>query len=380
MSNRRDFLKGTAAAGLGLGLGGLSVIGCSGDTEEVAAWGPQRPLRLLILGGTAFLGPAEVEYAVSRGHTVTLFNRGQTNPELFPDVEKLVGDRSVPDYESLVGREWDAVIDNSANVASWVRDAADVLKDSVGRYLFVSSISAYSDFSVPGMVEDGPVFTQEDYDETIASEAEGSAFGPNKAQAERDTLAAFGDRGCVVRPGLIVGPMDRSGRFTYWPVRIDRGGEVLAPGDGSDRAQIVDVRDLGRFLVHLMETNATGTFNATGPDYPMTMHQMLERVREAVPSDATLTWVDAAFLQEHEVGAWMEMPVWMAPGPEMAGFSSFNCQKAFDAGLTFRPVTVTARDTLAWWKSLPEDQQTMRTGIDPEKEAAVLAAWHARSG
>lgn len=381
MSNRRDFLKGTAAAGLGLSLGGLSVIGCSGDTEEVADWGPQRPLRLLILGGTSFLGPAEVEYAVSRGHTVTLFNRGQTNPELFPDVEKLVGDRSVPDYESLVGREWDAVIDNSANVASWVRDAADVLKDSVGRYLFVSSISAYSDFSASEMVEDGPVFTQEDYDEAIASGADfNSAFGPNKAQAERITLEAFGDRGCVVRPGLIVGPMDRSGRFTYWPVRIDRGGEVLAPGDGSDRAQIVDVRDLGRFLVHLMETNATGTFNATGPDYPMTMHQMLERVREAVPSDATLTWVDADFLQEHEVGAWMEMPVWMFPEPEMAGFSSFNCQKAFDAGLTFRPVTFTARDTLAWWKSLPEDQQTMRTGIDPEKEANVLAAWHARNG
>ncbi len=381
MSNRRDFLKGTAAVGLGLSLGGLSVIGCSREAEELPDYGPERPLRLLILGGTSFLGPAEVEYAVSRGHTVTLFNRGRTNPELFPDVEKLVGDRSVSDYESLVGREWDAVIDNSANVASWVSDAADVLKDSVGRYLFVSSISAYSDFSARRMVEDGPVFTQEDYDETIASGADfNSAFGPNKAQAERITLEAFGDRGCVVRPGLIVGPMDRSGRFTYWPVRIDRGGEVLAPGDGSDRAQIVDVRDLGRFLVHLMETRATGTFNATGPDHPMTMHQMLERVREAVPSNATLTWVDADFLREHEVGAWMEMPVWMFPEPDMAGFSSLNCQKAFDAGLTFRPVTITARDTLAWWKSLPEDQQTMRTGIDPEKEANVLAAWHARNG
>jgi 2'-hydroxyisoflavone reductase len=380
MSNRRDFLKGTAAAGVGLSLGGLSMIGCAGDAGETADSGPPRPLRILILGGTSFLGPAEVEYAQSRGHTVTLFNRGRTNPELFPDVEKLVGDRSVPDYESLVGREWDAVIDNSANVALWVQQASQVLKDTVGRYLFVSSISAYSDLNTPGMDENGPVFTREDYDEVIASEADfGTAFGPNKAQAERDTFETFGDRGVVVRPGLIVGPRDRSHRFGYWPVRIDRGGEVLCPGDGSSRAQIIDVRDLGRFLVHLVENEASGTYTATGPDYPMTMRQMLEGVREGVGSDATLTWVDADFLREHEVGAWMEMPVYQFPG-DGDGLLSANVDKAIAAGLTFRPLTETARDTLEWYNSLPEDQQTMRTGIDPEKEANILAAWHARSG
>ena len=392
MTSRREFLAGTAAAGVGLGLGGVPAPGQGGEglggssmaddpgagIQEVPK--AEKALRILILGGTAFLGPAEVEYALARGHTVTLFNRGRTNPHLFPDVEKLVGDRAVPDYESLVGREWDAVIDNSANVALWVQQAAEVLKDTVGRYLFVSSISAYSDMNLPGMDENGPVFTREDYDEAIASEAGmGAAFGPNKAQAERDTFEAFGERGLVVRPGLIVGPLDRSHRYGYWPVRMDRGGEVLCPGDGSSRAQIVDVRDLGQFLVHLVENEASGTYTATGPDYPMTMRQMLEGTREGVGSEATLTWVDADFMREHEVRPWGEMPVYQFPG-EGDGLLSTNVDKAIAAGLTFRPLTETARDTLEWFKSLPEDQQTMRTGIDPEKEANVLAAWHARSG
>jgi 2'-hydroxyisoflavone reductase len=393
MRSRREFLAGTAAAGMGLGLGGLpekldpaSVIrrGASGggapaERQEVAR--AKRPLRILILGGTAFLGPAEVEYALARGHTVTLFNRGRTNPHLFPDVEKLIGDRDVPDYSALEGREWDAVIDNSANVASWVRDATAVLRETAGRYLFVSSISAHKDNSIIGQTEDGPVFSKEEYDEAMASgEGMGVTFGPNKAQAERDTFEAFGARGIVVRPGLIVGPGDRSHRFTYWPVRIDRGGEVLAPGDGTDWAQIVDVRDLGQFLVHLVEEEASGTFLATGPEAPLTMAGMLYGIRAITASPVSFTWVDADFLREHEVGAWMEMPVWVYPSPEMRGFSSYDCSKAIAAGLSFRPLADTARATLDWWKSLPEDQQAMRTGIDPEKEARILREWHARSG
>jgi 2'-hydroxyisoflavone reductase len=341
----------------------------------------KQPLRILILGGTAFLGPAEVEYALARGHTLTLFNRGRTNPHLFPDVEKLVGDRATPDYSALTGREWDAVIDNSANVAKWVQDAVEILKDTAGRYLFVSSISAHKDNSIVGQTEDGPVFTQEDYDEVIASEADfGTAFGPNKAQAERDTFTAFGDRGIVVRPGLIVGPGDRSHRFTYWPVRIDRGGEVLAPGDGKDLTQIVDVRDLGAFLVRLVENEANGTYVATGPEAPLTMEEMLYGIRAATATPVSFTWVSSEFLQEHEVGAWMEMPCWMYPSEEMKGFSAYDCRKAFAAGLAFRPLADTTRDTLAWYYALPEEQQSMRTGIDPEKEARVLEAWHARSG
>lgn len=390
MASRREFLTGSAVAGLGLGLGAFSTLGCSGSEGDAGAGSrpdaqpailpAEESLRILILGGTAFLGPAQVEYALARGHTVTLFNRGRTNPHLFPDVEKLVGDRAEPDYSALEGREWDAVIDNSANVASWLDDATARLKDSAGRYLFVSSISAFKDNSALGMTEDGPVFTEEDYAEAVASGAgPGVAFGPNKAQAERLTFRAFGDRGIVVRPGLIVGPMDNSGRFTYWPVRIDRGGEVLAPGDGTDLTQIVDVRDLSQFMVHLLEQEATGTYNATGPESPLTMAEMLSAIRAVTSTPVTITWVEAEFLREHQVGAWMEMPCWVYPSPEMAGFSAYDCTKAINAGLAFRPLAETARDTLAWWKSLPEENQGLRTGIDPEKEANILRAWHARN-
>jgi 2'-hydroxyisoflavone reductase len=321
-----------------------------------------------------------VEYALARGHTVTLFNRGQTNPHLFPDVEKLVGDRAEPNLEALVGREWDAVIDNSANVASWLVDSANLLKDSVGRYLFVSSISAHKDNSIIGQTEEGPVFTQEEYAEAMASGAGmGATFGPNKAQAERETFEAFGDRGLVVRPGLIVGPMDNSHRFTYWPVRIDRGGEIVAPGDGSDWAQIVDVRDLSQFMVNLIEQEASGTYNATGPETPITLAGMLYGIRAITSSPVTFTWVDADFLQEHEVRGWMDMPLWVPPSPETRGFSAYDCSKAIDAGLRFRPLAETALDTLNWWKSLPEEERALRTGLAPEKEAEILRAWRARS-
>ncbi|MFC1661019.1 NAD-dependent epimerase/dehydratase family protein [Gemmatimonadota bacterium] len=396
MSSRRRFLSGTAAAGLGLGLTGLpSLGGCTaqsgagssegsgGEPEGSTSAVPraERSLRILILGGTAFLGPAQVEYALARGHTVTLFNRGQTNPHLFPGVEKLVGDRDEPNYDALLGREWDAVIDNSANVASWVVDAANLLKDSVGRYLFVSSISAHKDNSQVGMKEDGPVFSEEEYEEAMASGAGmGVTFGPNKAQAERETFKAFGDRGIVVRPGLIVGPLDRSDRFTYWPVRIDRGGEVLAPGDGSDWAQIIDVRDLSEFMVHLIEQEGSGTYNATGPEAPLTMAGMLYGIRAITSTPVSITWVDAEFLREHEVGGWMEMPVWVYPSPETRGFSAYDCSKAIADGLKFRPLADTARATLEWWKSKPEEERTLRTGLDPEKEARILEAWHARTG
>ncbi len=393
MASRREFLAGTAAAGLGLGLGGIPAMGThvsDARGREGKAPGPHplqevtpapKPLDLLILGGTAFLGPAQVRYALARGHTVTLFNRGRTNPHLFPGVEKLIGDRAVPDYTSLEGRRWDAVLDNSANVASWVVDSTEVLKDATDRYLYVSSISAHEDNSIIGQTEEGPVFSEEDYEEAMASgESMGAAFGPNKAQAERVTFRVFGDRGIVVRPGLIVGPGDRSDRFTYWPVRIDRGGEVVAPGDGGDWAQYVDVRDLGAFMVHLVEQEASGTFNATGPASPLTMAGMLYGIRAVTSTPVTITWVDTEVLRAHEVGGWMEMPVWVYPTEETRGFSAYDCSKAMAAGLTFRPLADTARDTLEWWKSKPPEEQTLRTGLDPEKEAAILRDWHARKG
>ena len=390
MSNRREFLATAAAAGVGLGLGArpAEASGASPDRVRPSKPAPAagavprapKPLSILMLGGTGFLGPAEVEYALARGHSVTLFNRGVTNPHLFPGVEKLVGDRAAPDLSALEGRTWDAVLDTSANVATWVRDSSAALKDSVGRYLFVSSISAHTDNATPRQTEDGPVFSHEDYLDVVARNASmGEAFGPNKAEAERIVHDTFGPRGLVVRPGLIVGPGDNSDRFTYWPVRIDRGGEVLAPGDGTDLAQIVDVRDLGRFLVHLVEQEASGTYNAVGPRSTMNMAEMLYGVRAITSSAVSFTWVAADFLREHKVGAWMEMPVWVYPGPETRGFSDWDCSKAMAAGLDFRPLADTARDTLAWWKEQPADRR-MRTGLAPEKEAAILAAWKSARG
>ena len=395
MATRRQFVAGTAAAGLGLGLGGLPVSGQigegDGDGGRRGVGGSReepglqeviraaKPLRILILGGTGFLGPSQVEYALARGHTLTLFNRGRTAPDLFPGVETLLGDRAEGNYAALAGHTWDAVIDNSANVASWVVDSVQVLKNAAGRYLFVSSISAHSDNSVIGQDENGPVFSEADYQEAMATGASaGAAFGQNKAQAERETFKAFGERGIVVRPGLIVGPGDRSDRFTYWPVRIHRGGEVLAPGDGTDWAQIVDVRDIARFMVHLVEQEASGTFNATGPEAPLTMAGMLYGIRAITSTPVTFTWVDADFLREHRVGAWMEMPVWVYPEPQTRGFSAYDCSKAIAAGLNFRPLADTARDTLEWWKAKPEAERTLRTGLAPEKEATILEAWHAR--
>jgi len=388
MANRREFLAASAAAGLGLGLGGRPLVSASAsptprgsDAADPGVPPAPRALRILMLGGTGFLGPAEVEYALARGHTVTLFNRGHTNPQLFPNVEKLVGDRATGDLAALQGRTWDAVLDTSANVATWVRDSAAALKDSVGRYLFVSSLSAHTDNSTLGQKEDAPVFSSADYEDVIRRNASmGEAFGPNKAEAERIVRATFGERALVVRPGLIVGPRDRSDRFTYWPVRIDRGGEVVAPGDGTDRAQIVDVRDLGRFLVHLVESQASGTFNAVGPRSPMTMAEMLYGIRAVTSSDVSFTWVAADFLREQKVGAWMEMPVWVYPGPDTRGFMDWDCSKAIAAGLEFRPLADTARDTLTWWKERGPDAPALRTGLAPDKEARILAAWKARNG
>lgn len=398
MANRREFLATAAAASVGLGLGGRPE-GEAGGADAANGRGPfsggggpglfagqevpkaSRSLNILMLGGTGFLGPAEVEYALARGHRVTLFNRGRTNTHLFPEAEKLVGDRAEGNLEALKGRQWDAVMDTSANVATWVRDSAAALKDSVGRYLFVSSISAFTDNSIIGQTEDGEVFSHEAYLDVVARNAGmGEGFGPNKAEAERITLATFGDRGLVVRPGLIVGPGDNSDRFTYWPVRIDRGGEILAPGDGTDLAQIVDVRDLAMWMVHLLEAGASGTYNATGPRSPMTMAEMLYGIRAITSSAVSFTWVPADFLREHQVGAWMEMPVWVYPSEETQGFSAWDCSKAMAAGLEFRPLADTARDTLAWWKARPADARPMRTGVAPEKEAAILAAWRERAG
>jgi 2'-hydroxyisoflavone reductase len=371
---RRDFLRASLATGAMLGLAQAEAFG---REQEKKGGRAAVPKRLLILGGTGFLGPQIVEEATRRGHTLTLFNRGKTRPGLFPDIEKLHGDRNEPGaIKPLEGKKWDAVIDTSANVPRWVTDSAGLLAPNVKRYIYISSISVYDDTSKPGADETAPVGTIEDVKtETI----DGRTYGPLKALSEKAAEAAMPGRVAVVRPGLIVGPEDPSDRFTYWPVRVARGGEVLAPGKPDDPVQLIDVRDLGAWLVRLVEEETTGVFDALGPDKPLSMAAMLDACKAASGGDARFTWADAAFLAEQKVKPWSDMPVWVPGEGETAGFARRNNARAIKAGLTFRPITDTAKATLDWFKTLPDDRRSkLRAGLTAEREEKVLAAWKAR--
>jgi 2'-hydroxyisoflavone reductase len=334
---------------------------------------PAKPLRILILGGTGFIGPHQVRYAVSRGHKVTVFNRGKTNPGSVPaGVERLEGDRNGK-LDALKGREWDAVIDNPSTLPRWVRDAATLLKDSAGQYMFISTISVYADNSGLNKDEtDGTAVLADPTVETVT----GETYGGLKALAEKEAEKAFPGRTTVVRPGLIVGPGDNSDRFTYWPARIARGGEVLAPGTPDDPVQIIDARDLAEFTIRLVEQKAFGTFNATGPAHPLTMAEMLYGIKAVTTAGAQFTWVPASFLEAQKVSPWGDMPVWFPPVGDMAGFASRNIARALAAGLTFRTLADTAAATLADYNARSAERNSkMRAGLKPEREAEVLAAW-----
>jgi len=328
-------------------------------------------MRLLILGGTVFLGRHLAEAALAQGHTVTLFNRGLRNPDLFPQAEKLRGNRD-GDLEALRGRRWEAVIDPSGYVPRLVRAAAELLAEAVEHYTFISSLSVYADFTVPGLSEDSAVGTlPEGQEETEEITAE--TYGPLKVLSERAAEAAFPGRALVVRPGLIVGPHDPSDRFTYWPVRVARGGEVLAPDDPARQVQFIDVRDLAEWILRLVERRVTGTFNATGPAQPLAMGDFLATCRAVSGSDARFTWVPEALLLEHNVTPYTELPLWV-PAAE-AGFDRFDITRALAAGLTFRPLEETVRDTLAWDATRPAEAPR-RNGLPAEREAALLEAFH----
>jgi 2'-hydroxyisoflavone reductase len=375
-TTRREFLQRTAAAGGAIGLALLR----DADAQERQIPKADKPLRILILGGTAFTGPHQIKYALARGHEVTIFNRGQTeptvHPEVFDDVERLTGDRD-DDLESLKGGEWDAVIDNSASIPRWVRQTAELLEGSADIYLFTSSLSVHADNSKLGITEDDPVATIAD---PTTEEITGQTYGALKALCEEETRQAFPDGAIIVRPHLIVGPGDRSDRWTYWPVRVDRGGEVMAPGTPEDPTQYIDARDLAEFDIHLIENRSLGTYSAVGPLSRLSMAELLYGMRAVVSNDISFTWVAADFLAEHEVAPWRHMTAWVPPRGEMAGFAMFDNSRAVAAGLTYRPLAVTARDTLEWWKTLPAERTAdPRAGLDPEKEKEVLAAWQARS-
>jgi len=366
--SRREFLQFAAA-------GALVRLGLRGDSPVRRTPQDRRSMRILILGGTGFIGPHLVRYALSRGHSVTLFNRGRTNTHLFSEVEKLVGDRN-GDLDSLKGRTWDAVIDNSASTPIWVRYSAQLLKDSVHTYLFTSTRSVYSDVSQVGLTEEtGPLH---EVDRTIVDSGESIPYGPAKVLCEMEANDAMPSRTLIVRPGLIVGPGDPTDRFTYWPARIDRGGEVLAPGDPENPVMYIDVRDLAEWYVHLLEQGALGVLNALGPESPLSFAELLYGIRAITASPVSFTWADTDFLLDREIRPYSDMPLWVPARGETAGFQRFDLTKPLAMGIKYRPLAVTAKDTLDYHYSRPlERQQQMRPGISAEREQELLAAWHA---
>lgn len=327
-------------------------------------------MKILILGGTVFLGRHLVDAACARGHAVTIFTRGQHEADPAPEVEWLRGNRD-GDLGALVGRQWDVAIDTSGYVPRVVRDSARLLAPTVGRYLFVSSVSAYDEARLrPGFDEEYPLATLED---PTTEEVTGETYGALKALCERAAEEALPGRAVIIRPGLIVGPYDPSDRFTYWPHRIARGGMVLAPGRPEAPVQFIDVRDLAAWIVRLAEAGTVGTFNATGPANPLTMAMVLETCRAVSGSDAELVWMDEAFLLGQGVGPWIEVPLWV-PEAEGVNVSAVSISRALAAGLTFRPLAETVRDTLAWDATRPADQ-AWRAGLPPDRERELLAAW-----
>ena len=380
MTTRRDLFKLGALAAAAAALPSFATA--AGEAKSVGK--AAKPLNILILGGTGFTGPFQVAYALARGHKVTLFNRGKRpSPEWPGEVEQLHGDRNTGDLKALEGRKWDVCIDNPTSLPFWVRDAGQVLKGNVGHYLFISTISVYADGSRPGINENSPLAQYKGKDamaetqQTLRADIE-NLYGPLKALSEAEAHKQFGKNVTIVRPGYIVGPRDETDRFTYWPHRVAQGGEILVPGDGHDPIQIIDGRDLGEWMIRLAEAGTTGTFNACGPDYPLSMDAMLYGCQAVTGGGMRLTHVDQTFLQEQQVG----LPIWVpSKDSEYAGYGSVSNQRAIAAGLTFRPLATTVQDLLAWFRSLPAERQAkLNAGVTREKEAELLKAWHARKG
>ena len=343
-------------------------------------------MKFLILGGTRFLGHHLVEAALARDHQVTLFNRGRHETDTSPSVEIIHGDRNVG-LADLSGNHWDAAIDTCGYTPRLVRASAKILADAVNHYTFISSLSVVADYSVSGVNESAPVKTltseqlseAETIDTTgnVSAATYGAMYGALKALSEQAAEETLPNRVLVVRPGLIVGSYDYTDRFTYWAVRVARGGEVLAPGSPARFVQFIDVRDLAQWIVRMIERGQTGTYNANGQPDAMTMEMMLEECRMVSKSDAHSTWVSDRFLIKENVVPWTEMPLWLPEedAPHMKGFMSVDCSKAFAAGLTLRPLSETIEDTLAWHAAHCSNTK-LQAGIEPEKEQQLLRKWH----
>jgi 2'-hydroxyisoflavone reductase len=345
-------------------------------------------MRLLILGGTVFLGRHLVEAALSRGHEVTLFNRGQHDSDIFPEVERLRGDRTY-DLEALRGRRWEAVIDTCGFVPKVVRASARLLADAVEHYTFISSQSVYANFDAPGVDESAPVKTLTDEEvreaegikptNPVVAVNYGEMYGGLKALCERAAEEEMQGRTLSVRAGLMTGTHDYSDRFTYWVRRVAGGGEVLAPGSPDRPVQIIDAADLAEWIVRMAEERQTGIFNATGPDYRLTMNGMLEECRKTSGSNARFVWVSDQFLKEAQVAGWSELPLWLPAEHTLSNFFSVDFSKARASGLTFRPLTETIRATLDWDSTRPGDLE-LRSGLKRERERELLQAWRELQG
>jgi len=383
---RREFLRTAGLAGVGatvvpamasaaapfLGEAPLPTLGPRWS-ESVA------PKTLLILGGTGFIGPNTVKYALSRGHTVTILTRGRSATKV-DGVEHIIADRE-GDLGMLSKRRWDAVLDNNARDYRWVQRSTRALRDSTAHYVFVSSISAYNlpgmSYSTASQVRTEALEETHELFPTPVTFKDGDElpYGPTKALSERLVHAAFPGRATIVRPGLIVGPTDTTDRFTYWPVRIHDGGEVLAPGNRDHSSQVIDQRDLTEWIVRLAESSTMGDFNATGPASRMTVAEMLAGCRAVTSTPVSFTWVPESFLAEQKVRIWSELPAW-APGDPLMYVS---VKRAVAAGLTYRPLAVTARDTLEWDLSRPAADRAKRAaGMTRAREAELLALWKER--
>ncbi|NMC52605.1 MAG: NAD-dependent epimerase/dehydratase family protein [Chloroflexi bacterium] len=328
-------------------------------------------MRILILGGTQFVGRWMAQAAIDAGHQVTLFNRGQSNPHLFAQAEKLTGDRGA-DLSALQGRTWDAVIDTSAYFPRQAAASADLLKDSIGLYLFVSSIAVYADFKQSGLHEGSEVGRLDDENIEVVNL---KTYGPLKALCEREVNRVLPDRNVILRPCIMVGPHDNTDRFTWWLHRAAQGGEMFAPGGPEVPFQIIDARDLAAWAVRLLENGQTGTFNAAGLQSPVTLGDTLTAAREISGSDARFTWVSEDFFKTHKVSHWRELPFWL-PTWDAAypGYFQIDNRKAVAAGLTFRPLRETVAGTLAWSRTLPADH-AWRAGLTPQREEELLQAW-----
>lgn len=400
---RRDFVRTGAGAAAAMAVPALAASPLFASPRRAAG------LRILILGGTSFLGPAVIESALSRGHTITTFNRGITETrkgDRFPDVEKLRGDRD-PDkgegLKSLAGRQWDAVVDTSGYYPRLVKASAELLAPNVKQYVFISSVSAYRDTDKPNSDETAPVAVIED--PTVENMGPGMAYyGALKALCEQAAEAAMPGRVTNIRPGYIVGPGDGTDRYTYWPVRVQQGGEVLAPGAPSDPIQIIDVRDLGQWIIHVIEKNTTGLFNAVGPAETLTIGAALESAVRVSRSDAKLTWVPADFLEANPdpTGQGGYLPIWLPPAGQYAGFHTWSNTRAVKHGLTFRSIDDINRTLIDWWPGEVErriqstaqiiqqakdkgeeppqmaDPKQLRAGLKPEHEKELLQRWRER--